>query len=35
MYKKLQESMVVFMILYIDDILLNGNDVGLLSSIKI
>ena len=27
--------MVVFMILYVDDILLIGNDVGLLSSVKI
>ena len=26
--------MMVFMILYVDDILLIGNDVGLLSSIK-
>ena len=35
MYKKVQGSMVVFMILYVDDILLIGNDVGLLSSVKI
>ena len=27
--------MVIFMILYVDDILLIGNDVGLSSSIKI
>ena len=27
--------MVVFMILYVDDILLIGNDVGLLSLVKI
>ena len=27
--------MVVFMILYVEDILLIGNDVGLLSSVKI
>ena len=35
MYKKVQGSMVAFMILYVDDILLIGNDVGLLSSVKI
>ena len=35
-YKKVQENIVVFIILYIDDILLVGNyDVKLLSSIKI
>ena len=27
--------MVVFMILYVDDILFIGNDVGFLSSVKI
>ena len=35
MYKKVQESVVVFLILYADDILLIGNDVRLLSSVKI
>ena len=30
MYKKVQGSMVVFMILYVDDILLIGDDGGLL-----
>ena len=35
MYKKVQGSIVVFMVLYVDDILLIGNDVGLLSSVKI
>ena len=35
MYKKVQGSMMVFMILYVDDILLIGNDVGLLSLVKI
>ena len=35
MYKKVQESMVIFMILYIDDILLIRNDVRLLSLVKI
>ena len=27
--------MVVFLILYVDDILLIGNDVGILSSVKV
>ena len=35
MYKKTQESMVVFLVLYVDDILLIGNVVGLLSLVKI
>ena len=35
MYKKVKGSMVVFMILYVDDILLIGNDVRLLSLVKI
>ena len=35
MYKKVQGSIVIFMILYVDDILLIGNDVGLLSLVKI
>ena len=35
MYKNVQESMAVFMILYVDDILLIGNDVRLLSLVKI
>ena len=34
-YKKVQEIMVVFMVLYVDDILFIGNDAGQLSSIKI
>ena len=34
-YKKVQEGMVVFMVLYVNDILFIGNDVVLLSSIKI
>ena len=33
--KKIQESMVVLLVLYVDDILLIRNDIGLLSSIKI
>ena len=35
MYKKVQVSMIVFMLLYVNDILLISNDVGLLSSVKI
>ena len=34
-YKKTQGSMLVFLVLYIDGILLIGNDVGLLSLVKI
>ena len=34
-YKKMQEIMVVFLVLYVDDILLIENDVRLLSSFKI
>ena len=34
-YKNVQESMAIFMILYVDDILLIGNDVRLLSLVKI
>ena len=34
-YKKVQGSTMVFMVLYVDDILLIGNDVRLLSLIKI
>ena len=34
-YKKMQGSMVVFWVLYIDDILLIGNDVELLYLINI
>ena len=34
-YKKVQGSMVVFMVLYVDDILLIGNDIGLLTLVKI
>ena len=33
-YKLIKESSVVFLILYVDDILLIGNDVGVLSSVK-
>ena len=33
-YKKVSESTIAFLVLYIDDILLIGNDIGLLSNIK-
>ena len=35
MYKKVSGSAVVFLILYVDDILLIGNNVLVLQSIKI
>ena len=35
MYKKVSGSVVVFLVLYVDDILLIGNDVLVLQSIKI
>ena len=34
-YKRHQEKVVIFLVLYVDDILLIGNDVGVMSSIKI
>ena len=34
-YKRRSENVVVFIILYVDDILLIGNDVGTLSSVKV
>ena len=34
-YKRRSENVVVFLILYVDDILLIGNDVGSLSSVKV
>ena len=33
-YKYIKETKVVFLVLYIDDILLIGNDIGLLSDVK-
>ncbi|KAH9697148.1 hypothetical protein KPL71_023495 [Citrus sinensis] len=33
-YKKIQEKSVSFLILYVDDILLIGNDIGVLTTIK-
>ena len=35
MYKKCDGSVVVFLMLYVDDILLIGNDVGVLSLVKV
>ena len=35
MYRKCSGNVVVFLILYVDDILLIGNDVGTLSSVKV
>ena len=35
MYRKCDGSVVVFLVLYVDDILLIGNDVGVLSSVKV
>ena len=34
-YKKTYGNVVVFLVLYVDNILLIGNDVGLLSLVKI
>ena len=34
-YKKCSGNMVVFLVLYVDDILLIENDVGILSSVKV
>ena len=34
-YKRIKDGKVVFLILYVDDILLIGNDVGNLSSVKL
>ena len=35
MYKRHQEKVVIFLVLYVDEILLIGNDVGVMSSVKI
>ena len=35
MYKKCSGNVVVFLVLYVDDILLIENDVGVLSSVKV
>ncbi|PKI48111.1 hypothetical protein CRG98_031473, partial [Punica granatum] len=34
-YKKASGSMIAFLVLYVDDILLIGNDVGMLTSVKV
>ena len=34
-YKKHKENTVVFLVLYVDDILLIGNDIGVLSTVKV
>ena len=34
-YKRHRDKVVMFLVLYVDDILLIGNDVGVMSSIKI
>ena len=34
-YKKHEENAVVFLVLYVDDILLIGNDIGVLSTVKV
>ena len=33
-YKKASGSMVVFLILYVDDILIIGNDIGMMQGVK-
>ena len=34
MYKKASGSMVVFLIFYVDDILIIGNDIGMMQGVK-
>ena len=33
-YKKINKSTIIFVVLYVDDMLLIGNDVGMLASVK-
>jgi hypothetical protein len=33
-YKKISESIVVFLVLYVDDILLIGNDIPMMETVK-
>ena len=35
MYKKVSGSATMFLVLYVDDILLIGNDISILQSVKI
>ena len=35
MYKKHRDKVVMFLVLYVDDILLIGNDVRVMSSVKV
>ena len=35
MYKRYQDKVVIFLVLYVDDVLLIGNDVGIKSLVKI
>jgi hypothetical protein len=35
LYKKCQDKIVIFLVLYVDDIMLIGNDVGILSTVRI
>ena len=35
MYKRHRDKVVMFLVLYVDDILLIGNDVGVMSSVKV
>ena len=34
-YKKVSGSIVVFLVLYVDDILIIGNDIGMMQNIKV
>ena len=34
-YRRHQDNVVMFLVLYVDDILLIGNDVGVMSSVKV
>ena len=34
-YKRHQDKVVMFLVLYVDDVLLIGNDVGVMSSVKV